>query len=97
MRYIYYKNIQNILKFKKLEFFKVFYKSLFFSLSLTNYIRSYFYTKLILFFKKYNFFFIRSRCVFNLYSRNLIKKYNLSRFMFKFYANNGYITGIRRL
>lgn len=96
MKYINYKNIFRIKTFKKLEFFKIFYKSLFFNLSLSNFIRSYFYSKLfkLLNLSRSSFKF---RCFKNFYSRNLVKQYNLSRFFFKYYSNNGYISGLKRI
>ena len=97
MKYIQYKNIKIINKFQKIEFLKIYYKSLFFSLSLTNYIRGYFYKKLILLFNLSNYSLFKNRCFFNLYSRNTIKKYNLSRFIFKLKASYGFISGVRRL
>ena len=39
---------------------------------------------------------IRNRCIINGKARSVYKKYHLSRNSFKYYASNGYLTGITK-
>ena len=39
---------------------------------------------------------IRNRCIINGKSRSVYNKYRLSRHMFKYYASNGYLNGIKK-
>ena len=39
---------------------------------------------------------IRNICIFTGRSRGVIKKFGLSRFIFRNYADNGYISGLKR-
>lgn len=94
MQYIKHKFLRRLKLFFKKEYFKIFYKGLFFNLSLTNFLRGYFYKKLLNFVNLSSS--LKNRCFFNNSSKGLLKQYRMSRHVFKYFVNFGLISGMIR-
>jgi len=94
MKYLIAKNKKNRNKYNLLEKKKLLLKSISKNVFLTNKYRIFAKNKLINL-KGYKSF-LKNYCIISGRSRGVLRKYNISRMLFKYYASFGYLKGIKK-
>ena len=94
MKYLIAKNKKNRTKYNLLEKKRLLLKSINKNLFFSNKYRNYAKNKLIIL-KGYKSF-LKNYCIISVRSRGIIRKYNISRMLFKQFANFGYLKGIKK-
>lgn len=94
MKYLIAKNKKNRTNYNLLEKKKLLLKSINKNLFFSNKYRNHAKNKLIIL-KGYKSF-LKNYCIISGRSRGIIRKYNISRMLFKQFANFGYLKGIKK-
>lgn len=94
MKYLIAKNKKNRINYKLFEKKKLLLKSIVKNKFLFNTYRKYAKNKLIIL-KGYKSF-VKNYCIISGRSRGIVRKYNISRMLFKYYASFGYLKGIKK-
>ena len=94
MKYLIAKNKKNRFSYNLLEKKRLLLKSINKNMFLYNKYRKYAKNKLIIL-KGYKSY-LKNYCIISGRSRGIIRKYNISRMLFKYYASFGYLKGIRK-
>jgi len=94
MKYLVVKDKKNRLNYKKFEKKKLLLKAIYVNKFLDNYCHNQIklYFKNILVYKTK----IKNYCLLTARSRGIIRKYNISRMLFKQFASYGYLKGIKK-
>jgi ribosomal protein S14 len=94
MKYLAIKDKENRINYKKFEKKKMLIKAIYVNKFMDNFyhkqIKLYFET--IIFYKNK----IKNYCVVTARARGILRKYNISRIVFKQYASYGYLKGIKK-